>query len=160
VLIDPALQATQTAHAALPPLPTDERERLEELLSYAILDTAPEAAFDDIAELATMICGMPMALVSLVDDHRQWFKARVGLTASQTPRSIAFCDHAIRQEQPLVVCDAAADPRFAANPLVTGSPGLRFYAGAQLTSPAGHRLGTLCVLDDKPYAEGLSDAPR
>lgn len=127
------------------------------LASYQVVDTAPEAAFDDIVELIADICDAQMALVSLVDDQRQWFKSRIGVEAPETPRSMAFCAHAILQDEPLIIRDAALDPRFAANPLVAGPMSLRFYAGAPLIAPDGHRLGTLCVLDTKARPEGLSD---
>jgi PAS domain S-box-containing protein len=130
----------------------DAREvrRIAALDSYRILDTAPESAFDDIVTIASEICQVPMALISLVDSKRQWFKAALGLEVSETPREIAFCAHAIQQQSTMVVPDATGDPRFAANPLVTGSPNLRFYAGTPLVSPDGEALGTLCVLDTRP----------
>ncbi len=131
-------------------LPGEEADRLAALSRYRILDTPPEAAFDDIVRVAAQICGVPIALISLVDDRRQWFKAAVGLTASETPRGIAFCDHAIRREGIFVIGDATKDERFVANPLVTGDPNLRFYAGAPLQTPDGFQLGTLCVLDRTP----------
>ena len=127
-----------------------EQRRIQVLESYKILDTAPEAAFDDIVTIASEICQVPMALISLVDSKRQWFKAALGLEVSETPREIAFCAHAIKQESMLEVRDATQDPRFATNPLVTGNPNLRFYAGTPLLSPGGEALGTLCVLDTQP----------
>lgn len=131
--------------------------RLAALTSYQVLDTAPERAFDNIAAIAAALFETPMALVSLVDRERQWFKARVGLDATETPRDVAFCAHAIRQDEPLVVPDAALDPRFAIYPLVTGRPHLRFYAGAPVLTPDGLPLGTLCVLDTRPRPAGLTD---
>ena len=135
----------------------DEAERLEGLRAYDILDTPPEAAFDDIAALAARLCEAPVALVSLVDRDRQWFKARIGLDVAETPRPRSFCDHAIHGDDLMVVTDATLDPRFLDNPLVTGEPGIRFYAGALLRSPAGLPLGTLCVIDHAPRPGSLSD---
>ncbi len=115
-----------------------------------LLDTAAEGAFDHLAELAAAICGTPISLVSLVDQDRQWFKARYGLAAFETPREHAFCSHAIADASIMVVEDATEDERFAENPLVTGDPHIRFYAGAPLEISPGIRLGTLCVIDSKP----------
>ncbi len=128
-----------------------ERARLKVLQDLDLLDTAPEALFDDIAALAAQLCGTPVALVSLVDEHRQWFKARVGLAATETPREIAFCAHAIQQPgEVMVVPDASRDARFADNPLVTAAEGLRFYSGAPIVVGNGHAVGTVCVLDRRP----------
>jgi anti-sigma regulatory factor (Ser/Thr protein kinase) len=128
----------------------DEAGRLAALQRYRILDTEPEQAFDDLTLLASQICGTPMALISLVDRNRQWFKSRVGVEAAETKRSISFCAHAIEGEGWFEVPDAAADERFRDNPLVTGEPHVRFYAGLPLRSREGAALGTLCVMDREP----------
>ena len=127
-----------------------ELSRLAALLRYEILDTPEESAFDDFTALAAQMCDTPIALISLVDDRRQWFKSRVGLDVSETPRDISFCTYTITGEQIFEVPDALQDPRFRDNPLVQGDPHIRFYAGTPLTSPDGHNLGTLCVIDRKP----------
>ncbi|MDQ3206867.1 MAG: PAS domain S-box protein, partial [Pseudomonadota bacterium] len=127
-----------------------ESSRLEALRDLGVLDSAPEEAFDDLAKLAAIVCQVPIALVSLVDSDRQWFKARCGLDAQETPRDVAFCAHAIQQPALFEVPDATLDPRFADNPLVTGEPHIRFYAGVPLSGSQGYRYGTLCVIDVKP----------
>ncbi|MEH6566835.1 MAG: ATP-binding protein [Halopseudomonas sp.] len=128
----------------------NEEQRLAALAQYQIMDSASEQAFDDITALASLWLDMPIALISLVDDQRQWFKSRVGLDAQQTYRDLAFCAHAIEQGVMMEVPDARLDPRFSHNPLVTESPHVRFYAGMPISTPLGHRLGTLCVIDSKP----------
>lgn len=129
-----------------------EEHRLQTLHLYNILDTKTEKTFDNLAKLASSICEAPISLVSFVDDKRQWFKASVGVTISETPRDIAFCEYAIRDDKVMIVEDATRDERFANNPLVIDEPGIRFYAGAPLVVADGERLGTLCVIDRKPRA--------
>lgn len=133
-----------------PPIPPDEDDRLRALRSLLILDTPPEERFDRIVAFAAQEFDAPMALVTLVDAERQWFKARVGTDLTETPRSISFCAHAIAQSETLVVPDALQDQRFQDNPLVTGDPGIRFYAGAPLGLPDGQKVGTLCIIDRQP----------
>lgn len=126
-----------------------EEERLRALRGTGLLDTAPEARFDRITRVAAALAGTPVALISLIDADRQWFKSCVGLDVAETARDVAFCDHAIRTPEVTVAPDATLDPRFAANPLVTGDPHIRFYAGAPLVV-GGHAIGTLCVIDTAP----------
>jgi GAF domain-containing protein len=136
-----------------------EATRLAALMGTSVLDTPPEPAFDALVRQAAARFRVPIALISLVDAERQWFKAAVGLPAGhETPRSQAFCDHAIRGMGVMVVPDARSDPRFAGNPLVTGAPCIRFYAGAPLTLAGGARLGTLCVIDRLPRKDFGPDA--
>lgn len=125
----------------------DEAARLATLREYRILDTEPEQSFDDLTLLASHICGTPIALLSLVDADRQWFKSRVGVTIVETSRAISFCTHAIEHQDVMVIPDAREDARFRDNPQVTGDPHIRFYAGAPLVARDGHALGTLCVVD-------------
>ena len=128
----------------------DDQRRLEILRRYEILDTYPEVSFERLTRLVANIFGTPIALISLVDETRQWFKSHHGLDASETPIHLSFCKHAIEEEGVFVVKDATKDERFAMNSLVTGDPGIRFYAGAPLRTPTGVQVGTLCVIDRRP----------
>ena len=132
----------------LPPkLPTDEQQRLKDLRALRILDTDPEERFDRLTRIAKRLFDVPIALVSLVDENRQWFKSKAGLEACETSREVSFCGHAILSDRIFIIEDAAADIRFADNPLVTGEPNIRFYAGLPLRYLTGSKLGTLCLID-------------
>src|SRR5215471_2794195 len=132
------------------PVANHEAKRLKVLWQYDVLDTVPEEVFDDLTELAARICEAPIALISLVDESRQWFKSRIGTPVSETSRDVSLCAYAINQSDLFIVPDATKDERFADNPLVTSDPKIRFYAGAPLITPDGHALGTLCVIDKVP----------
>jgi len=140
-----------------PPVPLDETVRLLSLHSLRILDSAPEERFDRVTGMARRLFGVDICLVSLVDADRQWFKSKQGLEACETSREVSFCGHAILQERAFVVEDAHADERFADNPLVTGDPGVRFYAGYPVHGPDGRRIGTLCLIDKTPRSFSASE---
>jgi GAF domain-containing protein len=136
--------------------PSDERRRLTELAGYEILDTEPELGFDDLVMLARLICEAPIATVTFVADHRQWFKAVSGLDFCESPIAESICAHAIQEPHTFVIPDLAADRRTRDMRIVTNEPFARFYAGAPLTTPSGTRLGTICIMDTKPRPQGLT----
>ena|SRR5450830_115012 len=133
-----------------PPISVDEPQRLDALRRLLLLDTPPEQRFDKLVAFAASEFGVPIALFSLIDSERQWFKSRIGMTACETSREVSFCGHAILQPALFIVPDALLDPRFADNPLVTGAPHVRFYAGAPLVMASGEAIGTLCLIDTAP----------
>ena len=143
-----------------PPIPDDEAERLEALRRYEVLDTRPERAFDRLARIAATLLDVPVALVTLVDEDRQWFKSRVGFDPTETTRAVSFCAHAILDDAVMVVPDATQDPRFSDNPNVTGPEHVRFYAGAPLRTSDGFRLGTICAFDREPRPDGITPEQR
>ncbi len=134
----------------VPAIPKDEADRLSALYSYGILDTEAESDFDELVKLASYITDTPISLITLIDKDRQWYKSKLGIDGKETAREVAFCAYAIHQNSLMVVPDATKDDRFVGNPFVTGTPDIRFYAGMPLTTPTGFKLGTLCVIDDKP----------
>lgn len=149
--------AAETSGLAAAP-PPDQAARIEALRSYDILDTPVEGAFEDITRIASLVCQVPVAVVNLIDDHRQWFKSQIGLGVRETPLDTSFCAHALLQNDFMEISDALLDPRFNRNPLVVAGPRLRFYAGALVRTAQGHALGTVCVLDTKPRC--LDDEQR
>lgn len=132
------------------PKPKNEVQRIKILWQYDVLDTVPEQVFDDLTSLAALVCDAPISLITLVDEDRQWFKSKFGVSINETSRDVSMCAHAILQKDLFIVPDATKDRRFRDNPLVVSAPKIRFYAGAPLVSPDGHALGTLCVVDKVP----------
>ena len=158
---------TSASHPSSPPpsfvrpsLPANEESRLAALHALALLDSGVDSRFDRLTSLAADFFAVPMAIVSLVDAHRQWFKSACGLNVKETPRDISFCGHAIHEETLMVVEDATVDQRFANNPLVIGPPHVRFYAGAVLRDVTGHAIGTLCIIDTKARVFSEQDRRR
>ena len=154
------MQAQAPPSSRSEPPPWAEPDRLAALLRYGILDTPPEPDFDHVTRVAALVCRAPIAVVNLIADTRQFFKSEVGLGVRETPLDTSFCAKAILQPGLTVVPDAREDPRFESNPLVTGEPGLRFYAGALLETPEGLPIGTVCVLDTEPRPDGLTGDQR
>ncbi len=140
-----------------PAIPIDEKARLKSLRSLNVLDTLPEERFDRLTRMAQRIFAVPIALVSLVDENRQWFKSCAGLSVSETPRDISFCGHTILGDEVFIIPDAQKDIRFADNPLVTNEPKIRFYAGCPIKAPDGRKLGTLCIIDQIPRSFNEED---
>jgi GAF domain-containing protein len=139
------------------PVPENETSRLKALQEYKVMDTLPEQAYDNFTKLAALICNTPIALITLLDEERQWFKSRLGIERSEIPREDAICNHTIvMPDNIMVVSDATQDGRFVNNPLVALEPNIRFYAGVPLVTSSGEALGTICVMDDKP--RGISQA--
>ena len=132
------------------PLPEDELARLQALKDYAVLSPEGQKEFNDIVSLASFICGTPISTITLIDEHRQWFKSKIGLDTNETSRDVAFCSHALLQDDIMIVKDATLDERFHDNPLVLHKPDIRFYAGMPLVTPEGFKLGTICVIDTVP----------
>ena len=133
-----------------PGVSINEQARVAALHRYSILDTLPEQIYDDVTALASLICGTPISMVTLVDADRQWFKSKVGVQFRETPRQLSFCAHTLGTAKTLIVQDAQQDSRFKDNPAVVGDPNIRFYAGAPIVEPGGHVLGTVCVIDTTP----------
>jgi len=140
------------------PIPKNEEKRLEALRRFQILESKSEQIFDDITFLASYVCEAPIALISLIDSNRQWFKSRIGIEVTETPRDISFCGHAILDQKTMIVQDTLEDDRFSNNPLVTQNPHIRFYAGAPLMTTGSFALGTLCVIDRRPRS--LTDSQQ